>query len=443
MTSLLNNGANTVAIVGLGYVGLPLAAAFGAKQRTIGLDLDTSKLEAYASGVDPSGEVPSGRLSAATYLEFTADPEHLAQADVVIVVVPTPIDDAKRPDLRPLEAASRTVGRHMRAGAMVVFESTVYPGCTEEICVPLLESESGLCWAGNSGDPQADRVFHIGYSPERINPGDRTHRLETIKKVVAADSEASLAVLAALYGSIVDAGVFEASSIRVAEAAKVIENAQRDLNIALMNELAMIFDRLDIDTQDVLEAAGTKWNFLPFRPGLVGGHCIGVDPYYLTYQAQRVGYHPSVVLAGRRINDGMGKFVAEQTVKQLAACGHPISDARVTVLGVCFKENCADLRNSRVPDIVEELGDFGCSVSVHDPIASVNDAREEYGIDLRAWEQLPRAEAIVLAVPHDSYRFRPAADFAALLVDGGVLVDVKGIIEREEAAALGVALWRL
>ncbi|MEL7046548.1 MAG: nucleotide sugar dehydrogenase, partial [Pseudomonadota bacterium] len=282
-----------------------------------------------------------------------------------------------------------------------------------------------------------------GYSPERINPGDRTHRLETIKKVVAGDSEASRTALAALYGSIVDAGVFEASSIRVAEAAKVIENAQRDLNIALMNELAMIFDRLDIDTQDVLEAAGTKWNFLPFRPGLVGGHCIGVDPYYLTYQAQRVGYHPSVVLAGRRINDGMGKFIAEQTVKQLAACGHPITDAQVNILGVSFKENCADLRNSRVPDIVKELGDYGCSVSVHDPIASAEDARDEYGIDLCSWDQLPEAKAVVLAVPHESYRLRTVAEFAALLVDGGVLVDVKGMIEREEAEVLGVTLWRL
>ncbi|MEE4278958.1 MAG: nucleotide sugar dehydrogenase, partial [Halieaceae bacterium] len=360
----------TIAIVGLGYVGLPLAVAFGARQRTIGFDLNEAKLDAYRAGHDPSGEVADAALKAAVLLEFTSDPALLAQADVVIVVVPTPIDDAKRPDLRPLESASRSVGRHLKPGAIVVFESTVYPGCTEEVCVPILEAESGLPWAGGreAAGGAGEGGFYVGYSPERINPGDQQHRLESITKVVAGDTQQTAERLAQLYGSIITAGIHKAASIRVAEAAKVIENTQRDLNIALMNELAMIFERMGIDTLDVLEAAGTKWNFLPFRPGLVGGHCIGVDPYYLTYKAQSLGYHPSVVLAGRRINDGMGKFVAEQTVKQLAARGLPITGARITVLGLTFKEDCPDLRNSRVPDICDELAEYGCAVQVHDPL---------------------------------------------------------------------------
>ncbi|EED33967.1 UDP-glucose/GDP-mannose dehydrogenase:6-phosphogluconate dehydrogenase, NAD-binding [gamma proteobacterium NOR5-3] len=433
---------NTVAIVGLGYVGLPLAVAFGASRRTIGFDLNEPKLDAYRQGHDPSGEVSGEQLADAQHLELTSDPSALSHADIIVVVVPTPIDHAKRPDLSPLEGASRAVGQHLKPGAIVVFESTVYPGCTEEVCVPILEAASGLPWAGRpDGDSQPG--FFIGYSPERINPGDKTHRLESIVKVVAGDTPATLDTLAAVYGSVVTAGIHRAASIKVAEAAKVIENTQRDLNIALMNELAMIFDRLNIDTLDVLEAAGTKWNFLPFKPGLVGGHCIGVDPYYLTYKAESVGYHPQVVLAGRRINDGMGKFIAEQTVKQLASRGQPITGSVVTVLGLTFKEDCPDLRNSRVPDIVHELESFGCKVSVHDPMASKDEARAEYNIDLMDWESLPEARVVVLAVPHLAYRDHSVESIGQRLSKDGFLVDVKGTLDRDEAARAGLSLWRL
>ena len=434
----------SVAVVGLGYVGLPLAVAFGARRRTIGFDLNEEKLAAYRSGKDPSGEVEPGLLAAAEHLEFTSDATALAQADVVIVVVPTPIDHAKRPDLAPLEGASRAVGRHLKPGATVVFESTVYPGCTEEVCVPILEAESGLAWAGRPGARPADkRTFFVGYSPVRVNPGDQVHRLETITKVVAGDLPQTAELLSMLYGSIVTAGVHRAPSIRVAEAAKVIENTQRDLNIALMNELAMIFERLGIDTLDVLEAAGTKWNFLPFKPGLVGGHCIGVDPYYLTYKAESTGYHPQVVLAGRRINDGMGPFIAQQTVKQLAARGLAITGSKVAVLGLTFKEDCPDLRNSRVPDIVSELIDYGCEVLVHDPIADAASAMHEYGIALTEWSALRAVEALVLAVPHETYRQLAVGELMAPLDERGVVIDVKGMLDREAAAAAGLSLWRL
>ncbi len=432
-----------VAIVGLGYVGLPLAVAFGSRQRTIGFDLNEAKLEAYRRGEDPSGEVEAGKLRDAARLELSSDPACLAEADVVIVVVPTPIDDAKRPDLSPLQGATKSVGQHIKAGAVVVFESTVYPGCTEEVCVPILEAESGLSWALGPSAGDGAGTFHVGYSPERINPGDRVHRLERITKVVAGDDADTTDYLAELYGGVIEAGIHRAPSIAVAEAAKVIENTQRDLNIALMNELAMIFDRLGIDTLDVLEAAGTKWNFMPFRPGLVGGHCIGVDPYYLTYKAESAGYHPQVVLAGRRINDGMGKFVAEQTVKRLASRGLPITGARVIVLGLTFKEDCPDLRNSRVPDIVRELQEFGCTVVIHDPLANAGEAEQEYGFELVTWESLPAAHAVVLAVPHADYRARDLADFQRLLVDDGVAIDVKGCLDRSAARAAGVSLWRL
>lgn len=426
-------------------MGLPLAVALGAQRRTIGFDLNEAKLNAYRAGVDPSGEVSGDQLAAATQLEFSSEPGCLAEADVIIVVVPTPIDGANRPDLSPLEGASRAVGAHLKPGAIVVFESTVYPGCTEEVCVPIIEKASGLSWGGRAdavGD--ADACFYVGYSPERINPGDKVHRLETITKIVAGDTPGTLATLAELYGSIVTAGIHQAASIKVAEAAKVIENTQRDLNIALMNELAMIFGRLGIDTLDVLEAAGTKWNFLPFRPGLVGGHCIGVDPYYLTYKAESVGYNPQVVLAGRRINDGMGKFIAEQAVKQLAARGLPITGAKVAVLGLTFKENCPDLRNSRVPDIVEELQEYGCVVEVHDPLADEAEAISEYGIELvPALEQLEPAQVVVLAVPHEQYREAGVEALSQLLSQGGFMVDVKGLIDRDLAASRGLGLWRL
>ena len=360
--------AAVIGVVGLGYVGLPLAVEFGKKVRTIGFDLSQAKVDAYRRHVDPTGEVSQDDLRAATRLEVTTEASRLKEADVVIVAVPTPIDEAHQPDFSPLVGASISVGRNLKKGAVVVYESTVYPGATEEVCIPLLERESGMKWKQD---------FFVGYSPERINPGDREHTLTRIVKVVSGDTPATLERVARTYELVITAGVHRASSIAVAEAAKVIENTQRDLNIALMNELALIFHKIGIDTLEVLQAAGTKWNFLPFRPGLVGGHCIGVDPYYLTHKADKLGYHPQVILAGRRINDGMGKYVAEQTVKNLIQSGRNVKGAQVAVLGLTFKENCPDLRNSRVIDIIRELESYGVEVSVHDPLADAcgGDAR--------------------------------------------------------------------
>ncbi len=424
----------TVAVVGLGYVGLPLAVAFGARFPTIGFDVSTDKIAHYRQGRDPTGEVSGERLRAAQHLEYTNDPSALQRADIIVVAVPTPVDDAHRPDFSPLVSASISVGRQLRRGAIVVYESTVYPGATEEVCVPILERESGLTWK---------RDFHIGYSPERINPGDHEHTLERIVKVVSGDDAATLGAVADLYGAVITAGVHRASSIKVAEAAKVIENTQRDLNIALMNELALIFNRIGIDTLEVLQAAGTKWNFLPFRPGLVGGHCIGVDPYYLTYKAERLGYHPQVILAGRRINDGMGKYIAEQTVKRMIANGSAVKGAPVTVLGLTFKEDCSDLRNSRVADVIAELKSYGVAVTVHDPIADATEARHEYGVDLCPWDDLPAADAMVLAVAHREYRERPLDELRAKLRPHGALIDVKAAFDRAAVAAAGIDLWRL
>ncbi len=432
---------DTIAIVGLGYVGLPLAVAFGSRRRTIGFDLNERKLAHYRSGSDPSGEVSPEQLAGATQLEFTSDPGKLAEADIIMVVVPTPIDAARRPDLSPLEGACRTVGTHLKPGAIVIFESTVYPGCTEEVCVPILEQYSGLPWSGRDGAQEGG--FYVGYSPERINPGDKEHRLETIVKVVSGDTPATLDRVAKLYGEVVQAGVHRAASIKVAEAAKVIENTQRDLNIALMNELALIFNRLGIDTLDVLQAAGTKWNFLPFRPGLVGGHCIGVDPYYLTYKAEAVGYHPQVVLAGRKTNDNMGKFIAEQTVKRLVNHGHSVNGARVAILGLTFKENCPDLRNSRVVDIIAELQEYCCEILVHDPLADPEEALHEYGLKLKAWEELVDCQAVILAVPHAQYLSLEIGDVGALLAEGGTLIDIKSVLDRVKLAAARLNVWRL
>jgi len=423
-----------IGVVGLGYVGLPLAVEFGKKVRTIGFDLLPQKIESYRRHVDPTGEVSSDDLKAAQFLEATSDPTRLSEADFVIVAVPTPIDAAHRPDFSPLVGASITVGRHMKRGATVVYESTVYPGATEEVCIPLLERESGMKWKQD---------FFVGYSPERINPGDREHTLARIVKVVSGDTAATLERVAETYEMVVTAGVHRASSIKVAEAAKVIENTQRDLNIALMNELALIFHRMDIDTTEVLQAAGTKWNFLSFRPGLVGGHCIGVDPYYLTYKADMLGYHPQVILAGRRINDGMGHYVAEQTVKQLIQSGAHVKDADVIVLGLTFKENCPDLRNSRVIDIVRELQSFGARVSVHDPLADPQEAMHEYGVSLCSWDDLPRASAIVAAVAHDDFRKRPVDDILGKLLPGGLYVDVKCQADAEVLRSKGLTVWRL
>jgi UDP-N-acetyl-D-galactosamine dehydrogenase len=424
----------TLAVVGLGYVGLPLAVEFGRRFPTIGFDLSAAKIDAYRKGFDPTGEVSRDDLKAAAHLRVTTDPAELSQADFVIVAVPTPVDDAHQPDFGPLVSASETVGRHLKRGAIVVYESTVYPGATEEICVPMLEKHSGFKW---------QRDFFVGYSPERINPGDKEHTLRRITKVVSGDTPQTLERVAEVYGAVVDAGVYRASSIKVAEAAKVIENTQRDLNIALMNELALIFHKIGIDTLEVLEAAGTKWNFLPFRPGLVGGHCIGVDPYYLTHKADKLGYHPQVILAGRRINDGMGKYVAEQTVKQMIQAGFPVKGANVIVLGLTFKENCPDLRNSRVIDIVHELQSYGASVHVHDPVADTAEARHEYDIELVPWEALPRAQAIVAAVAHREFKTRPLADYASKLDTGGLYVDVKCQADAAAMRELGVSVWRL
>jgi UDP-N-acetyl-D-galactosamine dehydrogenase len=411
-----------VAVVGLGYVGLPLAVEFGKKLKTIGYDLSQTKIDAYRRGLDPTQEVSGDDLRAAVNLECTTDPSRIATADYVIVAVPTPVDEAHQPDFGPLMSSSATVGKYMKRGATVVYESTVYPGATEEICIPILEQYSGLKWKSD---------FHVGYSPERINPGDRERTLTRIVKVVSGDDADTLHNVAALYESIVKAGVHRASSIKVAEAAKVIENTQRDLNIALMNELALIFDRLGIKTTEVLAAAGTKWNFLPFRPGLVGGHCIGVDPYYLTHKAEMLGYHPQVILAGRRINDGMGKFVADKTVKLLIQHGLSVRGAKVVMLGLTFKEDCSDLRNSKAVDVILELRDFGCEVIVHDPLADPEEAMHEYGIALTPWEQLPlQAEAYVVAVAHSEFRQRPSHELLAGLQPGGILIDVKSCIDR-------------
>jgi UDP-N-acetyl-D-galactosamine dehydrogenase len=424
----------TIAVIGLGYVGLPLAVEFGKKFRTLGFDLHAEKVAAYGRHVDPTGEVSSADLKAATQLTCSTDPKIIAEADFIIVAVPTPVDDAHQPDFTPLVKSSESVGRHIKKGAIVVYESTVYPGATEEVCIPIIEKFSGLQWKQD---------FFVGYSPERINPGDKERTVTKITKVVSGDTPQTLAKVAEVYGTIITAGVYPASSIKVAEAAKVIENTQRDLNIALMNELALIFHRIGIDTTEVLEAAGTKWNFLPFRPGLVGGHCIGVDPYYLTHKADMVGYHPQVILAGRRINDGMGRFVAEQTIKQIVQAGFDVRGADVVVLGLTFKEDCADLRNSRVIDVICELQSFGVNVHVHDPVAEPAHAMSEYEIALKAWDALPRAHAVVAAVAHREFRERPVEDFVAKLAPGGVYVDVKSTADAAALASRGVRVWRL
>jgi UDP-N-acetyl-D-galactosamine dehydrogenase len=424
----------TIAVVGLGYVGLPLAVEFGKKYPTIGFDLAAEKVDAYRRHVDPTGEVSPEELRAAAQLRPTTDPAALRDADFVVVAVPTPIDGAHQPDFRPLVGASESVGRNLKRGATIVYESTVYPGATEEVCIPVVEKHSGMKWK---------KDFFVGYSPERINPGDKERTLTKIVKVVSGDTPETLERVAQVYGSVVSAGVHRASSIKVAEAAKVIENTQRDLNIALINELALIFHRLEIDTDEVLAAAGTKWNFLKFRPGLVGGHCIGVDPYYLTHKAETIGYHPQVILAGRRINDGMGKYVAEQTVKQLINRGSPVKGADIIVLGLTFKENCPDLRNSRVIDVVRELESYGAKVSVHDPVADPREAVHEYGVELVPWDRLPRAEAIVAAVSHREFAERSLDEYLAKLAPEGLFVDVKCQMDAAALRGRGVRVWRL
>ena len=424
-----------IAVVGLGYVGLPLAVEFGKKFPTIGFDLSTEKIAAYRNYNDPTGEVSSADLRAATQLSYHTDPTALGEADFIIVAVPTPVDNAHQPDFTPLIKSSESVGKHIKRGAIVVYESTVYPGATEEVCIPLIEKHSGMKWKTD---------FFVGYSPERINPGDKERTVTKIVKVVSGDTPETLKTVSEVYGSIITAGVYPASSIKVAEAAKVIENTQRDLNIALMNELAIIFSKIGIDTLEVLKAAGTKWNFLPFRPGLVGGHCIGVDPYYLTHKADMLGYHPQVILAGRRINDGMAAYIAQQTVKKIIQTGGAVKGSKVIVLGLTFKENCPDLRNSKVADVVKELQEFGCDVSVHDPLAESREAVHEYGITLTEWNSLPNnADAVVAAVSHSEYTGKPVAQLLSKLKSGGVFIDVKSAYEPEAIEAAGYTLWRL
>ena len=425
---------NTIAVIGLGYVGLPLVVEFGKHTRTIGFDNAAGKVHSCQGGVDPSRELPDAEMRAAVHSEYSSDPRILKEADVIIIAVPTPVDNAHIPDFSPLIGASKSAGQNMKKGAIVVYESTVYPGATEEICIPVLERESGLKWK---------KDFFVGYSPERINPGDREHTLTTILKVVSGDTPETLEKVATLYGRIVEPGVHRCSSIKAAEACKVIENTQRDLNIALMNELAIIFDKIGIDTSEVLKAAGTKWNFLKFSPGLVGGHCIGVDPYYLTHKAETLGYHPQVILAGRRINDGMGKFIAEQTIKQMIATGSHIKGARVNVLGLTFKENCADLRNSKVADVINELKSYGVEVFVHDPYADPVEALHEYGVTLLPWADLPRADAIVAAVSHKQLTALSVDDFQHKLVKGGCFIDVKACFDVASFEATGIRVWRL
>ena len=423
-----------VGVVGLGYVGLPLAVAFGAAQPTVGYDRDERKVARLSAGRDATGEVSAPELAAARQLRMTSDPAALRDADFVIIAVPTPVDTANRPDLGLLLSACETAGRNLKRGAIVVVESTVYPGCTEEDCVPALERASGLRWREG---------FHVGYSPERINPGDKEHSLARIVKVVSGDDAATLDKVASLYATVAKAGVHRAPSIRVAEAAKVIENTQRDLNIALMNELAIIFHRMGIETADVLRAAATKWNFVPFHPGLVGGHCIGVDPYYLTHKAEKLGYHPEVILAGRRINDGMAGYVAEMAVRRMKEVGIAAHGAKALVAGLTFKEDVADLRNSKVADLVTSLKKSGLEVHVHDPVADPQEAEHEYGIRLARWEDLPAAELVVLAVPHRVLLDRPIADWRSKATARSVFVDVKSRLDPQALTAGGFAVWRL
>ncbi len=424
----------TVAIVGLGYVGLPVAVAFGRQRPTIGYDLSKKRIENLRHHVDATGEVSTADLLEARQFRATSYAAELEQADFIIVAVPTPINAARQPDLSPLESASETVGRYMKPGAIVVYESTVYPGATEEVCVPILEKASGMRWKQD---------FHVGYSPERINPGDKQHTFTQILKVVSGDDADTLEKVADLYASVVKAGVHRASSIRIAEAAKVIENTQRDINIAFVNELAIIFERMGLDTGEVLKAAGTKWNFLPFKPGLVGGHCIGVDPYYLTHKAELMGYHPEVILAGRRINDSMGQHIARKTVQQMIHAGRNIKGARVNVLGLTFKEDVPDIRNSKVIDIIRELHEFGVETFVHDPQASAEDALHEYGVRLTDWDSLPAADAIIVAVAHRKYLELTTEAYLRKVVRLGCIIDIKSVLDAAAFRREGLRVWRL
>lgn len=422
-----------ISVIGLGYVGLPVAVAFGNSHPVIGFDVNKKRILELQANDDFTLEVTSEELKS-TDIIFTSDPEDLSKADFHIVAVPTPINSAKQPDLSPLISASKSIGAHLKVGDIVVYESTVYPGATEEDCVPVLEEYSGL---------KCGIDFFVGYSPERINPGDKEHIFTKITKIVSGQTPEVLDIVADVYSSVVTAGVYKASSIKVAEAAKVIENTQRDLNIALMNELAIIFERMDIDTVDVLEAAGTKWNFLPFRPGLVGGHCIGVDPYYLTHKAKILGYHPEVISAGRRINDSMPTHIVEQAVKKMIQSGSPVKNARVGILGLTFKEDCPDLRNSKVGDVIKEFRSYGVDLLVHDPLADVAEAQQYYDVSLCNWKDLVDLDAIILCVSHKEYKELSIEDYKTMLNPGAVLMDVKSSVDENLFKQAGINLWRL
>ena len=429
----VKSGEAPIAVVGLGYVGLPLAVALSKHFKVVGYDISGRRISELESGVDRTREVESEDLKQSNIF-FSSSPEELKECKVLIVAVPTPIDDHRRPDLGPIIGASEIVGRNLSKDSIVVYESTVYPGLTEEVCVPILEETSGL---------KCGRDFTVGYSPERINPGDKKHTLETITKVVAGQDEPTLDLLAGLYETIVKAGVHRAGSIKVAEAAKVIENTQRDLNIALINELAIIFGKLGIDTMDVLEAAGTKWNFLNFRPGLVGGHCIGVDPYYLTYKAEEIGYHPEVILSGRRINDGMGRFIVTRVVQMLIQSDVCVKNSKVGVYGLTFKENCPDLRNTRVIDIIHELHMYGIQVLVHDPLADPGEAKKYYDVELKNYDELEGMKAVVVAVGHSEYKEMDLDELLSGLDKDGCVIDVKSSLDPQEVRDLGFSYWRL
>lgn len=438
MREQLLNKSEKLAVVGMGYVGFPLAVAFAERGvDVIGFDINSTKIEEYLKGNDPTHEVGNERLRKLTNIKFTSNEKDLREAKFIIVAVPTPVLKNKMPDLRPVEGASQVVGRNLTDGTIVVYESTVYPGVTEDICLPILEKESGK---------KCGIDFKIGYSPERINPGDKVHRVENIVKITSGMDKESAEVIAQVYELIIKAGVHRAANIKVAEAAKVIENSQRDINIAFVNELSLIFDKMGIDTLDVLEAAGTKWNFLHFRPGLVGGHCIGVDPYYLAMKAEEIGYRADVILAGRKTNDGMGKFIGEKTVKNMIVSDRTIKDSHVLVMGLTFKEDCPDLRNSKVEDIVNELKDYGVRVSVVDPVANSDEAIKEYGIKLEKLEDVKNVDAIVLAVSHKEYKNLDLKELKKLYksdVKIPVLIDIKGILNKDEAIELGYNFWRM
>ena len=427
-------GEEKLALIGLGYVGMPIAVEFAKHVKVLGFNHNERRIQQYKSGIDPTHEVGDEAIQKTT-VDFTSDEKRLSECKFLIVAVPTPIKDDKTPDLFPVENASRIVGRNLVPGSVVVYESTVYPGVTEDVCVPILEKESGLKYGVD---------FKVGYSPERINPGDKVHRLQTIKKIVSGMDAETLDCVAKTYELVVEAGVHRASSIKVAEAAKVIENSQRDINIAFMNELSIIFHKMGIDTKEVLEAAGTKWNFLKFYPGLVGGHCIGVDPYYLTYKADMLGYHSQVILAGRRINDGMGKYVAESCVKQLIAADKPVKNARVAILGFTFKENCPDTRNSKVMDIVNELHEYGITPVITDPVADVEEAKRIYGLDFATLEAVKDMDAVILAVAHDEFSKLTMDEVDSFFGSGKkILLDIKGILDKSTYEAAGYTYWRL